>query len=180
MLRIADLEFAIVSCRLEAYCHTDRMQWDIEVECAPHPERKFHGHGPNLSLSLFETPPKAFSHWTKLAPREVRWVEKNDTDVTPSGMLYIFEHTPLFECHARCYDQASKMQVSLDGKCDMYYDEHYDTNLDLHLDSAVVFRGVWFGRQPESDCKENIARFLNPNDFAFAPTEHGVSILTPK
>src|SRR5262249_19538903 len=122
MLRIADLEFAVVSCRLEAYCYTDMMQWDIQVECAPHPERKFHGHGPNLSLSLFETPPKAFNHWRKLVPREARWVEKNDTDVTPSGMLYIFEHTPIFECHARCYDEVGQMHVALDGKCDVYYD----------------------------------------------------------
>src|SRR6516165_466176 len=135
MLRIADLVFAVVSCRLEAYCHPDKMQWDIQVECAPHPDRKFHGHEPNLSLSLFETPPDALRHWTELAPREVRWVERNDTDVTPSGMLYIFEHTPIFECHASCNSHAGKMQVELDGKCDVYFDEQYDTNLDIHLDS---------------------------------------------
>jgi hypothetical protein len=156
------------------------MKWDIEVECAPHPERKFHGHGPKLSLSLFETPPNAFSHWTSLVPRDVRWAEKNDTDVTPSGMLYVFEHTPIFECHARCFDEAGKMQVALDGKCGVYYDEHYGTNLDLHLDSSVVFRGVWYGRRSESECRKDIARFLNPDDFAFTPTEHGVSMLTPR
>lgn len=179
MLRIADLEFAVASCRLEAYCHTDKMLWDIQVECASHPDRKFHGHQPNLSLSLFETPPAAFRRWTELIPREVRWVNKNDTDVTPSGTLYIFEHTPIFECRARCSIVAGKMQVELDGKCDVHFDEQYDTNLELHLDSAVIFRGVWFGRQPESDCRSEIARFLNPDDFEFSPTEHGVSMLTP-
>jgi len=180
MLRIADLEFAVVCCWLEAYCDTDRMHWDIEVECARHADRKFHGHEPTLSLSLFETPPKAFGHWTELAPRALRWVEKNDTDVTPSGSLYIFEHTPIFECQVRCFDRAGQMQVELDGKCDVYFDEQYETNLDLHLDSAVVFRGVLFGRQPEVECRKEIGRFLNPNDFAFSPTEHGVSLLTPK
>ncbi|QDU97718.1 hypothetical protein [Lignipirellula cremea] len=180
MLRIADLEFAITSCRLEAYCYAEKMNWDIQVDCAPHPEGEFHSQGPNLSLSLFETPLKAFNHWTELLPREARWVEKNDTDVTPSGMLYIFEHTCLFECHARCYEEAGKMQVSLDGKCDVYYGDQYTTSLDLHLDSAVVFRGVWFGRQTEYDCKKSIARFLNPDDFLFVPTEHGISMLTPK
>lgn len=180
MLRIADLAFAVVNCRLEAFCDTDKMSWDIQVECAPHPDGKFHGHGPNLSLSLFETLPEAFRHWTGLAPREVRWVEKNDTDVTPSGMLYIFEHTPTFDCHARLYNDAGEMHVELDGKCDVYFDEYYDTNLDLHLDSAVVFRGVWFGGRPESACRNEISRFLNPDDFDFSPTEHGVSMLTPK
>jgi hypothetical protein len=180
MLRIANLEFAIVSCRLEAYCRAENMQWDIQVECAEHRERKFHGHAPTLSMSLFETSQNAFRRWPQLAPREVRWIEKNDTDVTPSGTLYIFEHTPIFQCYARCFDDAGKMHVKLDGKCDVYFDEHYGKNLSLHVDSSVVFRGVWFGRQPESECKSEIARFLNPDDFEFITTVHGVSMLIPK
>ena len=180
MLRIADLEFAILTCRLEAYCHSDKMQWDIQVECAPHPGGKFHGHAPNLSLSLFETQPKAFRHWRELAPRDVHWVEKNDTDVTPSGMSYVFEHTPIFGCHARCYNDAGEMHVELTGICDIYFDEYYDTYLGLQLKSATVFRGVWFGRRSESDCRNEISRFLNPDDFTFSPTEYGVSMLTPK
>jgi hypothetical protein len=180
MLRIADIEFDIGSCRLEAYCHGDKMKWDIQVECAAHPESKFHGHSPNLSLSLFETAPRAFSHWTRLVPREARWIEKNDTDVTPSGMLYVFEHTPVFECVARCYHEAGEMRVTVAGKCDVHYGDGYDVDLDLHLDSAVIFRGVWFGRRSESNCKKVISRFLNPDDFTFAPTEHGVSMLVPK
>jgi hypothetical protein len=180
MLRIADLQFAVVRCWLEAYCHPDKMQWDLAVECASHPEGRFHGHEPNLSLSLFETPPEALRRWIDLAPRDVRWLEKNDTDVTPSGMLYIFEHTPVFECRARCYHDAGKMQVELAGKCVVYFDEHYGTNLDLYLGSSVVFRGVWFGRRPESECRNEIARFLNADDFEFSPTEDGVSMLTPK
>lgn len=180
MLQIADLEFAIVSCRLEAYCDSAKMQWDIEIECAPHLDRKFHGHAPNLSLSLFKTSKHAFRHWTELAPREVRWVRRNDTDVTPSGSLYIFEHTPIFKCHARCSLVAGKMQIELNGKCDVHFNEHYNKNLDLHLNSALVFRGVWFGDQPEADCRIDIARFLNPTDFEFSPTKDGVSMLTPK
>ena len=180
MLRIADLNFDVVSCRIEAYCHTDKMQWDIQVESDSHADGRFHGYKPHLSLSLLETPPGAFQYWRELAPRDVRWVDKNDTDVTPSGMLYIFEHTPIFECHARCYNAAAEMRIELDGKCDVYFDEDYDADLDLHLDSAVVFRGVWFGRRPESECRNDISRFLNPDDFDYSPTEHGVSMLTPK
>lgn len=180
MLRIADLEFDVASCRIEAYCYTDKMQWDIQVETNSHVDGEFHNCKPSLSLSLFETPPAAFRHWTELAPREVRWVEKNDTDVTPSGILYIFEHTPVFECHARCYKDLGQMYVELDGKCDVYFDEHYDTNLELHIDSAVIFRCVWFGNRSESACRNEIARFLNPNDFDFATTERGVSMLVPK
>ncbi|MEO0826377.1 MAG: hypothetical protein AAFY67_12070 [Cyanobacteria bacterium J06642_9] len=180
MLRIADLEFDLMTVRIEAYCHTEKMQWDIQVECNSHVDGKFHGCKPNLSLGLFETPPEAFSHWTELAPRNVRWLEKNGTDVTPSGILYIFEHTPIFECHARCYNKGGEMQVELDGKCDVYCDEQYNNDLDLHLDSPVVFRGVWFGRHPESDCRNAISHFLDPNDFDYYLTEHGVSMLTPK
>lgn len=180
-MRLADLEFDVVSCRLEAYCHADTMQWDIEVECNSNADGRFHGYKPSLSLSLFETLPRAFSHWTDLAPRDARWVEKNDTDETPSGMLYVFEHTPVFECVARCFiANGGAMCVELDGKCDVHFDEQYGTDIELHLESAVTFRGVWFGRLPESDCRDAISRFLDPNDFDFAPTEHGVSLLTPK
>ena len=180
MLRIADLEFDIISCRLEAYCHTDSMQWDIQVEANSHPDGKFHGNQPNLSLSLFKTLPETFQHWRELAPRNVSWVKRSDTDVTPSGMLYIFEHTPIFECHAQFYDDGSEIQIELGGKCDVYFDKKYDTNLDLHLDSPVVFQCVWFGRQTESDCRKAISPFLNPNNLDYSLTEHGVSILTPK
>jgi hypothetical protein len=180
MLRIADVEFAVVNCYLKAYCDTDRMKWDLEVECARHEAPDFHRWEPTLSLCLFETPPDAFRHWTELAPREVRWIEKNDTDVTPSGSLYVFEHTPVFDCHVRYYSEAGSMHIELNGKCDIYFDQSYDTNLDLHLDSGVAFQGVWFGRRPESECRSEIARFLNPKDFKFSPTEHGVSVLTPK
>jgi hypothetical protein len=173
VLRIADLDFDIASC-LEAYCHEEKMQWDIEVEADSHPDGKFHGYKPRLSLSLFETPPGAFRHWKQLAPREVRWVEKHDTDVTPSGMLYIFEHTPIFECCARCYNETDHMRIELDGKCDVYFDGDYDTGLDLHLDSTVDFRGVWFGRRPESACRDVISRFFNPSDFDFSPTERNM------
>ncbi len=180
MMRIADLEFEVTSCRIEAYCHVEKMQWDIQIECNSHADGKFHGYKPVLSLSLFETPAQAFSHWTDLAPRNARWGDKNDTDVTPSGMLYIFEHTPIFESYARCANRGGEMYVKLDGKCDVYFDEQYDTDLELHLDSPVVFRGVWFGRRPESDCRKAISHFLNPDDFDYAPTENGVSMLTPK
>lgn len=180
MLRIADFEFPVESCLLEAYCHTDRMQWDVQIECGSLSPGVFHGQGPKLSLSLFETPVAAFRHWTNLVPREVCWVERNDTDVTPSGLLYIFEHSPVFECHARCYNQLGTIRIELGGKCDVFFDERYDRNLDLRLDSPVAFRGVWFGRRPESDCKTEIARFLNPDDFDYSPTEHGVSLLTPR
>ncbi len=125
MMRIADLEFDVATCRIEAYCHVDKMQWDIQIECNSHTDGMFHGYTPTLSLSLFETPPKAFSHWTGLAPRDTRWAEKNDTDVTPSGMLYIFEHTPIFECYARCSNDRDEMRIELDGKCDVYFDEQY-------------------------------------------------------
>lgn len=158
----------------------DTMQWDIQVEANSHPDGKFHGKQPSLSLSLFETPPKAFQHWQELAPRNVSWVERNDTDTTPSGILYIFEHTPIFECHAHCYNDGGKMQVGLDGKCDVYFDKQYDTNQELHLESPVVFQCVWFGRWPESDCRKTISSFLNPDNFDYSLTEHGVSILTPK
>jgi hypothetical protein len=180
MLRIADVDFTVVSCQLEASCNSAKMQWDIVVKCAPHPDRKFQGLAPSLSLSLFKTSKRALRHWTKLAPREVRWVRRNDTDVTPSGLLYLFEHTPIFKCYARCSLTAGNMQVELDGKCDVHYDEEYSENLDLHLESRVVFRGVWFGRQPEAECRNKIARFLNADDFDFSLTEHGVSMLTPK
>lgn len=156
------------------------MHWDIEVETDAHVDGRFHGYAPTLSLSLFETAPHAFEHWAEMAPHDACWVEKNDTDITPSGMLYIFEHTLIFECHARRYRDGDEMKVELNGKCDVYFDKQYNTNLDLHLDSPLVFRGVWFGRQSESACRNAIAHFLNPNDFDYSPTEHEVSMLTPK
>ncbi len=180
MMWIADLEFEVSSSRLEAYCHGDKMQWDIHVHCNSHSEGAFHRHEPKLSLSLFETPSQTLSYWTDLAPRDARWLEKNDTDVTPSGMLYIFEHTPIFECIAQLRNERGIMQVKVNGKCDVYYDEQYDTNLDLRLDSEVVFHCVWFGRRPESECRAAISAFLDPNDFDYSQTEHGVSMLIPK
>lgn len=180
MLQIADLEFEVSSCRIEAYCDLDTMKWDFEVEAASHADGKFYNYNPYLSLSLFETTPQAFRYWTDLAPREVYWTEKNDTDVTPSGQLYIFEHTPIFACRARCYRNANQVRIEVEGKCDVYFDEQYDTDLDFHLDSDVAFRGIWFGRQPESACRSEVARFLNSDDFDFFQTEHGVSMLTPK
>jgi hypothetical protein len=180
MMRIADLEFNVASCRLEAYCHDDKMQWDIQIECNSHVTGPFHGHEPTLSLSLFQTPIGAFSHWSDLAPRDARWSDKNDTDVTPSGMLYIFEHTPIFRCKAQLVKECGIMRIIVEGKCDVYYDEKYDTDLDLRLDSTVVFHGVWFGRWPESDCRSAISVFLDPIDFDYSLTEDGVSILTPK
>lgn len=180
MLRIADVEFHIVSCRFQAYCLTDKMVWDIEVDCAPNTEGKFHYRRPNLSLSLFETCANEFSHWTNIAPRQVCWVDKHDTDVTPSGMLYIFEHEPIFECNARCYVKDDQMYITLNGKCDVHYDEEYSTGLELHLDAVVVFDCVMFGRSPESACRQIISEFLKPEDFVFSTTEDGVSILVPK
>ena len=59
MMRIADLEFEVTSCRIEAYCHVEKMQWDIQIECNSHADGKFHGYKPVLSLSLFETDRKS-------------------------------------------------------------------------------------------------------------------------
>lgn len=180
MLQIADLEFDVISCRIEAYCYTDEMLWDFQIDCEGHVGGKLHGYEPTLSLSLFQTLPEEFQHWTELAPRKVRWTEKNDTDITPSGMLYIFEHTPIFESCAHIYNNAAEMRLELHSQCDVYFDDGFDTDLALHLDAAVAFRGIWFGRRSESECRHAISRFLNPNDFDFSPTEHGVSMLTPK
>jgi len=119
MMRIADLEFNVASCRTEAYCHDDKMQWDIQIECNSHVNGAFHDHAPTLSLSLFETPNQAFSHWSDLAPRDARWAEKNDTDITPSGMLYIFEHTPIFKCIAQLVKERGIMRIKVDGMCDV-------------------------------------------------------------
>jgi hypothetical protein len=180
MLRIADLEFDVESCQIKAYCFDEVMNWEIVSHFAAHPEGKFHGHQPKLTLTLAETPPKAFDVWTKLAPREVRWDEKNDDDEVPSGMLYIFEHTLLYECHALLKNKRGKMYITVDGKCDVHYDDQYYDNLDFHLESAVDFWGVFFGRQTEARCRKSIARFLNPDDFDFSKTVDGVSILSPK
>ncbi len=179
MLRIADLDFVVTSSQLEAYCNEDSMQWDLEVQCAPNSGGAWYGYQPTLSLSLFETPQRAFPHWTDLAPRETQWEEKHDTDVTPSGLLYVFEHTPVFQCRAQVSNENGELSVTLKGLCDVFYDEAYDTDLKLQLDAPITFRGIWFGRWPESDCREDVSRFLDPDDFEYVCDESGVSILTP-
>ena len=61
MIQIADLEVDIASCRLEAPCYEEKMQWDIQVEYNSHADSKFDCYKPKLSLSLFETPPGSFA-----------------------------------------------------------------------------------------------------------------------
>ncbi len=180
MMQIADLKFNVAECRIEAYCYEENMQWDFEIGCNSNSDGKLSGFAPGLSLSLFETPPAAVSHWAELAPREVSWVEKAGTDDTPSGLLYIFEHTPIYQCTACCYNESGQMHIKIDARCDVLYDEQYGTDLELHLDAPVEFRGVWFGRSAEPECRMMISKFLDPDDFDFTPTEHGVSMLTPK
>ncbi len=179
-MQIADLKFDVADCRLEAYCYAENMQWNVEIGCNANADGKLSGFAPGLSLSLFETPPAAFSHWLELAPQEVRWVEKRGTDDTPSGLLDVFEHTPIYHCTAHCYNKSGQMHIKIDARCDVLFDAPYSTNLELHLDAPVVFRGVWFGRRKETECRTIISKFLNPDDFDFTPTEHGISILTPK
>jgi len=178
-LSIADLEFSVLDCRFEAYCHEDKMQWDVIVECEGRPDA-FNGSAPSMSLSLFESAPSAFEYWTGIAPREVQWTDKNGTDDTPSGILYVFEHEPIFDCSARCFDDSGRVGIKLDGRCDIHFNEEYGAGIPFGLEATAAFRGVWFGRRPEAECRAEISRFLAENDFDFTPTEHGVSMLTPK
>ncbi len=181
MLRIADLEFVVASCQLEAYCSAERMKWDVELKCKENAKGMFHGYEPKLSLSLFETPPNAFRHWTNLFPRETSWTESEDNDEVPCGMLYIFEHTLIYETHVGCFcEESGQMRIQLEGKCDVHYDEVYGQNLDLHLDTQFTFSRVWFGRSSEDQCRDEISPFLNPDDFDYTQDKNGVSLLVPK
>jgi hypothetical protein len=181
MLRIADLEFPIVSCLLKTYCGSDEtLLWIIEVECGPHASGELEGYAPNLELNLFQTTPGEMQHWWELAPREASWVEKNDNGVTPSGMLRIFEHTLLFESQARLLQANGEMQINLAGQCDVHFNERYGRNLPLALDAAVKFDGIWLGRAPEMICYTLIDPFLDFDDFQYSQTERGVSVLKPR
>lgn len=180
MLRIADLNFPISSARLEAYCIEDHMHWNTEIDFGP---VEFDGnvfHLTNASLALFRTSRDELDHWTDLAPRETRWKDRHETDHIPSGLLYIFEHTALYETRAVCSFDAGKMKLNVTGLCDAYLDESYDMGLTLDIETEVDFTCVWFGHTSESDCFARIAEFLNPADFEYRRTEHGVPILAPK
>jgi hypothetical protein len=179
MLRIADLEFPVVSCLLKAYCGEDNLLWIFEVECGPHASGELESYAPKLELNLFQTAPGEMQHWWELAPREASWVADNDNGITPSGMLRIFEHTLLSQSQARLSSANGEMQLNLTGRCDVHFNERYGRNLPLTLDTAVKFDGIWLGRAPEALCCALIDPYLDFEDFKYSPTEHGVSVLRP-
>lgn len=191
MFRIADIDFVATSARLKAGIDRNafydesmmiweaEMVWSIEIEATTNvPE--FSEWIPHISGTLFITSPHEFDVWQGLAPRSIDWIEPNDTDDVPSAVLYIFEHTPLFECNAECYIEDNQFRLRLSGRCDVYFDETYDEYLPIEIDLPLQFFGIWCGREPEEECRGDLAQFLNNEDFDYVETEHGVSLLKPR
>jgi hypothetical protein len=191
MFRIAGIHFAATSARLLGWIHQnafydeammiweDEMCWGFEIE-ASSMVQEFSDWTPSLSGTMFATSPHEFETGQGLAPRINEWIEPGDTEDIPHAMLYVFEHTLLYDCKAEFYTDEKQFRLRLSGKCDVYFDEMYGENLSIEVDLPLQFQGILCGRQPEVECRAELAQYLNNDDFDYVETEDGVSMLVPR
>ena len=180
LFRIADQEFSVVSSRLEAFVARDRLCWGFVIQ-ARSDDPNFERWEPQVSSDIFvETKSTTLSSWHDLPPVKTAWTDKNDTDTCPSAYLYVFEHTPIYECSLELRTDSGQPRLSLSGKCDVNYSQDYfDTGLDLEIDVATSFYGILCGKRSKSEAEALVKPYLSLSELAYTQDSAGVGLMVP-
>ena len=181
LFRIADQDFLIAKSYLEAYVAHDRLCWGFTVQ-ARSDDHRFDRWEPQASSDIFlESEERTLSSWLDLAPVKTEWGDRNDTDVCPSAFLYVFEHTPIYDCSVELKPSSDALRLSLRGKCDVNYCEgDFDKGLDIEIDAAVSFLGVYCGKRPRVEAEVIVEPFLPLSELTYTQDDAGVSIMVPR
>lgn len=180
---ISDLEFVLSSAVLDAYIDDDKNEivWGIQIEAdATHDDLV----GETVSAkaeTLLLTKPGELAHWSELAGRAITWTEPYDEDEEHRALLYLFEHTAIYESKVELFaDGLGELAVRWTGQCDLHWKDGYNEGLPFSIETPLTFTKILFGRRPESQCWANLAPFFCRDLFEYKRTEHGVSTLIPR
>ncbi len=182
MFRVADIDFDVTESILDAYIDDDEdvIVWGVEIS-ARATNSQFARWKPSAkSEALFRTGPADLVRWQNLAGRSAEWGEAEDEKGEPFGILYIFEHDPIYEASVRIgRNSSASLSINWRGKFNPYIDEKYAEGLSITIDEPLVCRGIFCRREPEDACWKALAPFFPRDQFRFTQTEHGVSLLVP-
>ena len=182
MFLIEDLHFDIKEAILDAFINKKDMtiNWGIKITTI---EKKIDEQfiSPEAySEIIFKSSPGEIKHWSEIAEKTISWKESCDDKGDPIGYLYTFEHEPLYESEVSFKLNSNKnIFVEWNSKCDIHWNQKYGEELSLKIQSDIKFEGIWFGKKPESQCKDLLSKFFPIEDFKYIVTSHGVSLFVP-
>lgn len=184
MFEIADLQFDIQHATLDAFIDDSdfSVKWGVEIQAI---EKNISGHAwqPRAySEIIMKTAAYEIKSWKQVIGKTISWDNCYDEETEEyRAALYIFEHEDIYNSVFKFNSlQGNGVGITWKAKCNMYWDEKYDSDLDLLIETPIEFNGIWFGRISEDDAKLLLEKALDPSDFFFTKTEHGVSLFKPK
>lgn len=183
MFRIGDIEFNIAQATLDSFIDKAncRMRWGVEVGSIPI-ATEFLGMNPIVSSEiLLDTFPSEIGKWTDLSGRDIAWDTPEDDNGEPYGLLYLFEHHPIYQSKVNLFCNSNTgLSIRWTGKVDLLSDERYWTDVPFEIETELKYKGIYCGREQEAVCRNDLSPFLNQDDFDFVQNENGVSLLIPK
>lgn len=183
MFKISDLDFSVESAVLDAFIDKEDMSlnWGLEIEAAQKIVDDQEWEPQATVEILCKTKPGELKQWSDIAGKEVNWKEAFDEDDEPYGILYVFEHEPIYKSKIKLLQNGNGgIRIDWNAKCDVRWGQKYGTNLDLDINTKLNFKGILFGRKSEPQCKDMLAEFFPVEDFVFTTNENGVSIMKPR
>ncbi len=181
MFKIDNIDFDIRSAILEAFIDDDEniMEWAVEIMATSTSGADIKWNAKLSSESIIKTKEKQLRTWKDIAGSSFSWQDAVDDDENEHGLMYIFQHEPVYDCKGEFYsNEKGETCIKWSGKCDVYWNEKYNKGLNFIVDTPLEFKGVWFGKDIEPVCQKQLSNFITNEHFNYK-IERNSSLMIP-
>ncbi|QSW90056.1 hypothetical protein J0383_04365 [Flavobacterium endoglycinae] len=119
-------------------------------------------------------------NWTDISGKIVEWNDYPEDEEEPHALLYLHEHTQVYNSKIEFKNVNDKIVVIIDALCDLYLNEAFSDHLPLKIETEVDFFGILCGKNSEQNSIKSVQPFLDMRNLKWVQNKYGVSVIVPK
>jgi hypothetical protein len=171
MIKIKDLEFAVLSAEISAILSEKdpELRWYINIEARPRCIDEISWR-PRIYAEGFMIEVR---QWTRLDQIAIEIKDEQEFIGWDAGYLYVFEHLPMRHNRVAVRGRHGvTFDLSWDAKCDVFFGDDYEEDLNLSIKTPIQFTGVEVrGRNDIAQATRELELHVDINELVVPSTE---------